>query len=157
MEQKEGIRYIERILKEVSDETKYTESEVIEAWEIHKKYMKSLMDNPNIIRIDLPFLGVFYFSMYKAIAILKRSGSQKHPKISNKIKKTEEIIKKHKQMVVDSGYITKFIYPQKRKGGLYKLLNNIRIMLGEKSRTSYASKERLFRTIENYSNGRLNK
>jgi len=158
VEQKKGIRYTNKILDEVYQETPFSKKEVDEAWRIHLEYLKSLMDDPDVLRIDLPFLGVLYFSTYKSRAIIKRSrGSKKLLKTEDKQKKVEDEVKNHREFVKEKGYITRYIYPQIRKGGLYKLLKNIRLMLSIKKGTSYASNKVLFKTIEGYSNKRLKK
>ena len=58
LEFKEGIRYIEDILKEVAKEQGLSEKEVREIWKIHKKYIKQCMNDPNITVINIPYVGL---------------------------------------------------------------------------------------------------
>ena len=157
LNKKEGIRFIDDIIKEVSKETPFSLRDVKEAWRIHKQHLESLMDDPNVYSITLPHLGVLYFNTYTSKAIFKRSNNkEKLLEVKEKEKRVLSEIEENVKSNEEKGYVTKFTYPQKRKGGIYKLYNNIlRFVLGLKPKTSYASSKKIIKTFEEYSNGKL--
>jgi DNA-binding MarR family transcriptional regulator len=154
---KKGVKYIEEILKEVSNETDFSMDDVTQVWKIHKQHLETLMDDPETTAIKLPHLGTLYFNTYIADAVIKRTKDKDSVKeLSEKSKLTKSIIKDHIEECEEKNYVTKFKYPQKRKAGIYKLFKNINTnVLKKKISTSYASFKRIMRIFEQYSNDEL--
>lgn len=152
---KKGVRFISDIIEEVSNETPFTSREVKEAWTIHKKYLKKLMENPDVISIRLPHIGILYFNANTARAIVKWSKTKTRNKlvdITDKEKKVRIKVKKHKKESEDRGLITISKYPQVRLGGMYRLYLRVSYIISKKVRTSYGSVTRIRRILEDYSN-----
>jgi hypothetical protein len=160
MDKKEGVRFVDDIMKEVAKETPFSLKDIKGAWKIHKEHLESLMDDPDVYSIILPHLGILYFNTYTFKAIFRRSNNK--DKLLNLKEKEKKIIQKIKDNIEDNekkGYITKFTYPQKRKGGIYKLYSNIlKFVLGlESPKTSYAPNKKIAKIFEEYSNDKLTK
>ena len=151
-----GISYIEDILKEVAEEEGYDLGQVKEIWKKHRAYVKELMDDPDVHIIELPHLANLYFNANTANHIAREKNTKKETKSYMK-EKAEDIENKIEEDKENNQSSTNYRYPQKSRGGIYKLYRNIvRTVLGEKLKGGgYRNNKFLSKLFEDYSNGKL--
>ena len=157
LEIKKGVKYEDEILKEVSNETDFSLSDIKEAWRIHKLHVKSLMDDPDIIKITIPHLGNLYFNSHLAKIIYSRVRKKELFKpLKDKLDKVVAEVKQHFEDYKSKGYVTVPKYPQKRKSGAYRLYKSILTVLqGKTKKVRYTSRKNLIKVLEDYSNNRI--
>lgn len=143
---KEGIRYIEDILKEVSQEEGISYKELKELWNLHIERIKVLMEQEGVHIIHLPKIASLYFSC--AYNKVQNKKLKKDKFNHQKEEELLEIIKNEKLKTK-----TKYEFPQEKKLGFHTYLFHIRRFFGFYKK--YTPKEKAIKQVEKYSLGQL--
>lgn len=139
---KEGTRDIEDILNEVAMEEGYTKQDVREVFNIHKKYIKHIMEKEDSYKIRLPYFGFLYYSTNMAKRYYKTDF------FTNKNKTLRKLRKIHSEK-----YTAFYKYLNFKKSSIKVMYDNICKMLGKEiTKTSTKEKREI---IEKFSNNEL--
>lgn len=144
---KEGIRYIEDILKEVSEEKKIPYKELKELWNLHIERIKYLMDKEGVHIIHLPKVASLFFNPLQNKFQNSKNSKNKY----NKEKEQEvfKIVREHRERDIK----TRYLYLQLKSNSLYSFYLSLRKFFG--FRRKYTSKEKAIKALEKYSLGEI--
>lgn len=85
-----GAKHIDDILRELADTSDYGYVELRDLWQRHKDYVKELVNDPDVHRIQIPKLGTLYFNVNEANYHVK-----KNPHLKKKIDEIQVLREKH--------------------------------------------------------------
>lgn len=129
------IKYLEDIIKEISEETGRGLEEIEEIIKLNLKFVNNLTKDPNIISIHLPKLGVLHFNQKKAKASYTNSSAYKKyvDVVDSQIDIVDDVEQEHKDLV-------------HKRTSYYSLIKSI--LFKDRKERMATSKKEVFKKLE---------